>query len=318
MVPKPPACHFPSLAQQLLHLHFAHPVGMAPGFDKNAEVMDALLAQGFSHVEVGTLTPRPQAGNPKPRLFRLPEDQAIINRMGFNNHGMEAALPRLKKRKAPGIVGVNIGKNKDTVAAEEDYLQLLQAVHPYADYITINISSPNTPGLRDLQARNALEKLLRVMITQRDVLSKRVPLLLKISPDGSQEEQEEIAGVCMDEKIDGLIISNTTIARPHTLQNIHRQESGGLSGKPLLVPSTEMLRNIYRLTKGTIPLIGVGGIASGADAYAKIKAGASLVQLYSALVYQGLGLVHAINAYLADALSRDGFSHISEAIGVEA
>lgn len=315
VVPRQASRTTPALAVQAFGLHFPSPVGMAAGFDKNAEVADALLAQGFGFVEVGTCTPKPQTGNAKPRMFRLQEDEAVINRLGFNNLGKYVFTTNLRAPKRAGIVGANIGKNKDSEDAIADYVTMLEAVRDSADYITVNISSPNTVGLRALQERQALDALLSALLDARG--TSRVPLLLKIAPDVAEAEQEAIAEVVLARGIDGLIVSNTTIARPDSLKSEQRTQTGGLSGKPLMARSTEVLANMYRLTGGKLPLIGVGGIASAEDAYAKIRAGATLVQLYSALVYQGFALVPRIHTGLADLLARDGFSHISEAVGID-
>ncbi len=321
LIPAQPSMPRSILQQQLFGLSFTNPVGLAAGFDKNAEAVKGLQRQGFGFLELGTVTPLPQEGNAKPRIFRLEQDEAVINRLGFNNKGLEVYCANLshwersKEVKIP--LGANIGKNKDTAEALDDYLLCLEAVAPMADYITINISSPNTAGLRDLQERHQLEKLLGGLIEKRDSFAKRVPLLLKIAPDLSKDDTADIAAIALEKNIDGLIISNTTIQRPLTLRSNHRQEKGGLSGKPLLHPSTIMLADLYRLTEGKIPLVGVGGISSGLDAYQKIRAGASLVQLYSALVYQGFDLVTRINRDLAWLLAKDGFTSITDAIGIE-
>lgn len=310
------------LRMKLFGLDFANPVGMAAGFDKNAEAIAPLLAQGFGFVEAGTVTPRPQAGNPQPRMFRLGKDEAVINRLGFNNQGAEFFISRLAQRpKNKGIVGANIGRNRDSEDANADYVLLLGLVSPYCDYVTINVSSPNTQGLRAMQQKRALESLLSALIHKRSEIAKgggkTVPMLLKIAPDLEMHELEDVAAVALEQKVDGLIISNTTIRRPNNLQSAARSEQGGLSGKPLFELSTQVLRDMYRLTQGKIPLVGVGGISSGADAYSKIRAGASLVQLYTALVYQGFGLVRSINRELLMLMERDGLTHISQAIGSE-
>ena len=313
----------PILTQNIFGLEFKNPVGIAAGFDKNAIAINPLLKQGFGFVEAGTVTPLPQPGNPKPRIFRLPRDKAVINRLGFNNNGLDYFVKHFSERDSKlGIAGANIGKNKDTKNASEDYVRGLHAVYPYADYITINISSPNTKGLRDLQQRAALLELLSELSKARAdaVLThkKRVPLLLKIAPDIDGGECEDIAENVILTGIDGLIISNTTISRPPTLSSQNRSEEGGLSGAPLFTLSTKILAEMHKLTGGKIPIIGVGGIASPEDAYAKIRAGASLVQLYSALIYEGFGLIHSINAELPKLLARDGFSSLSEAVGTSA
>ncbi len=318
VVPRPSLTAFPSLSVQCFGLHFPTPLGLAAGFDKNAEVTAPMLSQGFGFVEAGTVTPKSQTGNPKPRMFRLLEDEAVINRLGFNNKGMEYARERLLARKAAaGIVGINIGKNKDTEHVLTDYLVLLRELGPLADYVTVNISSPNTSGLRDLQRRDALVELLDALLTARGKLSQRMPLLVKIAPDITQAEQEDIADVALTMKLDGLIISNTTVSRPPSLRAAAKDEMGGLSGRPLMPLSTQMLRRMYQLTGGQIPLVGVGGVASAQDALAKIRAGATLVQFYSALVYQGLGVVARITQGLADEVERAGVANISELVGKE-
>jgi dihydroorotate dehydrogenase len=310
----------PALLQNIFGLEFKNPIGLAAGFDKNAVAINSLLKQGFGFVEAGTVTPLAQSGNPKPRIFRLPEDKAIINRLGFNNNGLDYFVKYFSTRnKNLGIAGANIGKNKDAKNATEDYVCGLRAVYPHADYITINISSPNTKGLRDLQQREALFELLFELSKARSEATlthkKHIPLLLKIAPDIDGKEREDIAEITLLHGIDGLIISNTTISRPPTLINKNDTENGGLSGAPLFSLATQTLSEIYKLTNGKIPIIGVGGISSPEDAYIKIRAGATLVQLYSALIYQGFGLVQSINNKLPKLLAQDGFTHISEAIG---
>lgn len=312
----------PRLSTECFGLSFSNPVGMAAGFDKNAEVVLPLLAQGFGFVEAGTVTPLPQSGNPRPRLFRLEEDEAVINRLGFNNKGVHAFVSELKRcQKRSGIVGANIGKNKDSLDSGYDYLTSLEAVYPYVDYVTVNISSPNTVGLRDLQQKTALSDLMALLTAKRDELAQRhtrKPMLYKIAPDLSMQDKQDIVETALTHKVDGLIVTNTTVSRPETLKSGNREQRGGLSGRPLLSLSTETLRDIYRLSQGQIPLIGVGGISSAEDAYEKIRAGATLVQLYSALVYQGFGLVRSINEGLVALLERDGFSHLRQAIGTKA
>jgi dihydroorotate dehydrogenase len=316
LVPGADAHGDPILAQDLWGMRFMHPVGLAAGFDKNAEVPDAMLRLGFGFVEVGGVTPRPQPGNAKPRLFRLEEDRAIINRMGLNSEGAEAVAARLARRRRVGIVGVNLGRNKDTLDPIDDYLTLARRFAGLADFLVCNISSPNTPGLRDLQARNLLTSLIgRLQGVLREATDKPPPLLIKIAPDLSPAETADVAEVALATKVDGMIVSNTTIARPVGLASRHRGEVGGLSGRPLFVPSTALLSEMFRLTGGRIPLVGVGGIASGADAYAKIRAGASLVQLYAALVFRGPALVGRIRRELAECLRADGFASIGAAIG---
>ena len=301
-------------------LLFPNPIGLSAGFDKDAEVYAALLRFGFGFVEVGSITPQPQAGNPKPRLFRLPKDEAVINRLGFNNAGVAAAVSNLRQRqKRVGIVGINIGKNRDSADAATDYAAGTAALAPLADYLVVNVSSPNTPGLRALQETAALRELLARVQTARAaaVPHRPPPLLLKIAPDLTPADAGEVAQVALAGGVDGLIIGNTTISRPAGLRSRHAAESGGLSGRPLFSLSTELLRAVYRLTEGRLPLIGVGGIASGADAYAKIRAGASLVQLYTALIYHGPGLVDRIKHDLAACLRADGFATVAAAVGAD-
>lgn len=305
------------LASRLWGLDFPNPVGLAAGFDKNGEVPDAMLGQGFGFVEIGSVTPRPQPGNPQPRLFRLSEDKAVINRMGFNNLGLDAAATNLAARKAGGVVGANLGKNKDTEDAAADYVLGVERLGPLADYLVINVSSPNTPGLRALQGRAPLEALIGRVKQAVAALPAPKPLLLKIAPDLTPDDRRDIAEVALETGLDGLIVSNTTIARPISLTSPYAKQTGGLSGAPLFRPSTALLGEMYKLTQGRIPLIGVGGIGSGRQAYAKIRAGASLLQLYSALVYRGPALVNAINRELIHLLRQDGLSHIGEAVGAD-
>lgn len=321
VIPAPKPKQYPTLSQTLWQLEFATPVGLAAGFDKNAEVWHRTLKQGFGFVEVGTVTPQPQPGNDKPRTFRLEEDKAVINRYGFNNVGMHAFASNMKKHARPdGVIGINIGKNKDTVDAVTDYLAALNTLYIYADYITVNISSPNTAGLRSLQGKEALSDLVGQLVQRRNTLmgqtTQYAPLLVKIAPDLTQAEMEDIVEVAVTQGVDGLIVSNTTISRPESLQSAFKSETGGLSGQPLFELSTQVLKTIYGISKGKIPLIGVGGISSAEQAYAKIKAGASLVQLYTALAYSGFALVREINDGLEALLERDGYSNISEAVGV--
>ncbi len=278
MLPAAPASDS-RLAMRAFGLDFPNPIGLAAGFDKDARVPDAMLKLGFGFVECGSVTPRPQTGNPKPRLFRLSEDRAVINRMGFNNAGMEAVAMRLARRPRGGIVGINLGANKDSADRIADYRAGFARLAPLADYVTINVSSPNTPGLRGLQNRDELERLLAAVMEERARLAR--PLLLKIAPDLDEGALDDIARVVLAAKIDGLIVSNTTVARPGTLKSVHAKETGGLSGVPLFAPSTHVLREMRRRVGTALTLVGVGGIGSGADAYAKIRAGASLVQLYN-------------------------------------
>lgn len=305
------------LGSRLWGFGFANPIGLAAGFDKDAEVLAPLLRLGFGFVEAGTVTPRPQAGNPRPRLFRLARDGSVINRLGFNNRGMEAMAARLTMRvegRPGGVVGVNIGCNRDTADPLDDYRAALARLGGLADYVAVNISSPNTPGLRDLQDPDRLDDLVGAL---RRADGER-PLLVKIAPDLSDAQRRAIVELAVARRVDGLIVSNTTIERPAGLRSAARDEAGGLSGRPLFEPSTRLLSEIYRDTGGAVPLIGVGGISSGADAYAKIRAGASLVQLYTALIYEGFGLVRRIKADLAARLAADGFASVSEAVGVDA
>lgn len=307
----------PALTVTLAGLIFPNPVGLAAGFDKNAEVPDALLRLGFGFTEVGTVTPRPQAGNPKPRLFRLIDDRAIINRMGFNNEGLGNVCARLRARHGRfGIVGGNVGANKDSDDRLADYEVGIRSMLGLVDYITVNISSPNTPGLRALQSRAALEDLIARCAEARG--DNKTPLFLKVAPDLTAADMDDITSVVLDGIVDALIVSNTTIERPADLKSRFASETGGLSGAPLFAPSTAILRQFAIRTQGRLPLIGVGGIASGQDAYAKIRAGASLVQLYSALIYQGPKLVQQIKTDLLNCLKQDGFTSITQAIGADA
>jgi dihydroorotate dehydrogenase len=305
----------PILATELAGLALPNPVGLAPGFDKNAQVFGPMLRAGFGFVECGTVTPLPQTGNPRPRLFRLTEDQAVINRMGFNNEGLEAFAGRLARR-GPGVVGANIGANKDSADRIADYVTGLRRLWGLASYFTINISSPNTPGLRALQTRAALEELLGRLAEARDGLpaAGRVPMFLKVAPDLEAGEVEAIVETVVANGLAGIIVSNTTITRP-ALQSRLREEAGGLSGAPLKALSTEKLREFAQAAAGRLVLVGAGGVASGADAYAKIRAGASAVQLYSAMVYEGPGLVARIKRELAGVLRAEGFTHLKDAVG---
>jgi dihydroorotate dehydrogenase len=305
----------PSLATRLWGRTLPNPIGLAAGFDKNAEVPDALLDLGFGLVEIGSVTPRPQDGNPRPRLFRLREDRGVINRMGFPGEGLDAARTRLAARPRRGFIGVNVGANKDTTDRASDYVACSVALAPYADYLVCNVSSPNTPGLRNLQGRTQLSDLLKRV--QDAIVGKRVPLVVKIAPDAGDQDLDDIVGVCRDLAIDGIIVGNTTLSRPSSLRSPRRSESGGLSGAPLMALSTDVLRATARRVERQFPLIGCGGVGSGADAYAKIRAGASAVQLYSALVFEGPPLIHRIKDELAALLMRDGFATVSEAVGAD-
>jgi dihydroorotate dehydrogenase len=305
----------PSLAIQVWGRTLTNPIGLAAGFDKNAEVPDALLRLGFGLVEIGSVTPKPQDGNPRPRVFRLPEDRGVINRMGFPGQGLNAALSRLRARSRQGFVGVNIGANKDSTDRAADYVTCAAALAPYADYLVCNVSSPNTPGLRNLQGRAQLADLLKRV--QDAIAAKPVPLVVKIAPDAMDDDLDDIVAVCRDLRMDGIIVGNTTLSRPPSLRSPRRNEAGGLSGEPLTALSTEMLRKTAQRVERQFPLIGAGGIGSGADAYAKIRAGATLVQLYSMLVYEGPPLVRRIKNELAALLARDGFASVSDAVGVD-
>lgn len=317
--PLPQPVDAPALRVSLWGLDFPHPIGLAAGFDKDAEIPDALLAQGFGFVEVGSITPKPQPGNPKPRLFRLSEDEAVINRYGFNSKGLDAARGKLAARTRRGIVGVNLGKNKETADAADDYVAGTSALAAYADYLVCNVSSPNTPGLRALQSREALDDLVaRVQAALADLaLSKPPPLLFKIAPDLTDADLEDVVRVALDRKLAGLVVGNTTLSRPETLRSAHRKETGGLSGKPLFELSTTVLKKTYRLAGGALPLIGVGGVSDARSAYAKIRAGATLVQLYSAMVYEGPDLAARIARALPELLARDGFQRVADAVGAD-
>ncbi|HZG09680.1 MAG TPA: quinone-dependent dihydroorotate dehydrogenase [Allosphingosinicella sp.] len=318
----------PVLSARVAGLDFPNPVGLAAGFDKDAEVHGQMLGFGFGFVEVGTLTPLPQKGNPRPRLFRLVEDQAVINRLGFNNGGIEAAKARLaRRRRGGGMVGVNVGANKDSADRVADYALAVREMAPRADYITVNISSPNTPGLRALQDKGALEALVAAVTDARGAEAaprsdaegpgpSACPIFLKVAPDLEGADIDDIAAVAMG-RLDALIVSNTTVSRP-ALRSRHRGESGGLSGAPLKSLALERLRDFRTATGGQMPLIAAGGIGSGADAFQRILAGASLVQLYSALVYQGPGLARRIAAELKALLERDGISNVGDAVGLAA
>lgn len=309
------------LATRVWNIDFANPVGLAAGFDKDAEVMDAMLDYGFGFVEAGSVTPLPQPGNPQPRLFRLDEDGAVINRFGFNSKGLDAFVERLKARERRGVVGANVGKNKLTEDAAADYVKGITAVCRHADYLVCNVSSPNTPGLRGLQARDQIAALIGRVLEARNQaaqgLDRVPPLLAKVGPDLNEDEKRDIAEVALASGIDGLIVGNTTIDRPSTLRSRHAAEGGGLSGLPLKEKALGCIADMYRLTSGRVPIIGCGGIASGADAYARIRAGAVLVQLYSALVYHGPGLVEDITRDLAACLRADGFASIAAAVGAD-
>jgi dihydroorotate dehydrogenase len=305
----------PTLTQRVAGIAFPNPVGLAPGFDKNAVVPDAVLGLGFGFTEIGTVTPQPQAGNPLPRLFRLIEDRAVINRMGFNNDGAEAVARRLMTRpSAPGIVGVNIGANKTSPDRIADYAEMARVMAPLAHYLTINISSPNTPGLRALQDEGALGALLDAVIMARG--ASATPIFLKLAPDLALSDIDAICRIAIDRRIDALIVSNTTVTRP-PLRSVHAGQSGGLSGAPLRELALQTLRDFRKASGGQIALIGVGGIATVDDAWARIRAGASLIQIYSALVYEGPGLARRLIKGLAERTRAEGLGSIAEAVGNE-
>jgi dihydroorotate dehydrogenase len=313
----------PRLAVRAFGLNLPNPVGMAPGFDKNAEVPDALLRLGFGFVEVGTITPQPQPGNPRPRLFRLEADEAVINRLGFNSQGADRALRRLARRTDNGaVVGVNIGANKNSSDRVSDYVQLIERFAPVASYVTINVSSPNTLGLRDLQEASALGELLARVLEARERAARHArptPVLLKIAPDLSLAALDDIVGVARARRVDGMIVGNTTVTRPPGLRELERaKETGGLSGRPLFPLATRMLAESYVRVENAFPLVGVGGIDSGAAALAKVHAGATLLQLYSALVFRGLGLLGEIKAALVDAVTRERGKGLHDLVGVDA
>lgn len=310
----------PVLATEVFGCHFRNPIGLAAGFDKDAVAVLPLMQLGFGFVEVGTVTPRPQPGNPKPRLFRLEEDQAVINRMGFNNGGLDGYVARLQAlmRPLPAVLGANVGINKEGADPERDYPALYAAVAPYADYVTVNVSSPNTPGLRDLQGEERLAAILDAIAAKRATLSSRPPVLVKIAPDLAEDAVGSIVEACIARGVASVIVSNTTIARPETLRSAKKGEAGGLSGAPLFEKSNAVVRIAYRAAQKRIPLIGVGGIATGAQALTKIKAGASLVQVYTGFAYGGPALVRRIKDELAAGLKREGFVRVADAVGVEA
>jgi dihydroorotate dehydrogenase len=319
----PPPADDPRLAVRAFGLNFPNPVGIAAGFDKNAAVPDPLLRLGFGCVEIGTVTPRPQAGNPRPRLFRLDADEAVINRLGFNNEGESAVLRRLAARAHKGgIVGVNVGANRDSADRGADYVRLIEVFAPVASYFTVNVSSPNTPGLRDLQQADALDDLLARVAAARDRVSRHAgptPVLLKIAPDLSLAELDDVVGVARARRVDGMIVGNTTVHRPANLrEQAKAREQGGLSGRPLFALATRMLSETYVRVEGAFPLVGVGGVDSGAAALAKVRAGAALVQLYSGLVFHGLGLVGEIKAHLLSALRRERADALGDLVGTDA
>jgi dihydroorotate dehydrogenase len=311
------------LAMRVFGLNFPNPVGIAAGFDKNAEVPDALLRAGFGFVEIGTVTPLPQPGNPRPRLFRLDTDQAVINRLGFNSDGAGAVLRRLAARAtAGGIVGVNVGANKDSPDRVADYVGLIERFAAVASYVTVNISSPNTPGLRDMQHAAVLDDLLARVIDARERVATTAgptPVLVKIAPDLPLGDLDDAVAIARKRRVDGIIVGNTTVSRPARLHDSKQaKEAGGLSGRPLLPLANRTLAETYVRVEGVFPLVGAGGVDSGESAFAKIRAGASLVQVYSGLVFSGLGLVGAIKAALLGALTRDGRAGLSDYVGADA
>ena len=311
----------PILSQHILGLDFPNPIGLAAGFDKNAEVISSMFSLGFGFIEVGTITPLPQNGNPKPRVFRLEEDKGIINSLGFNNKGILKAKKNLIKLKSSSnknrIVGVNLGINKNSTDTIKDYLFGMESFSNLANYITINISSPNTVGLRDLQLRGKIENLIKQVVIKREKIDSltKIPIFIKISPDLNDDQLRDIALISLANNIDGLIITNTTINRPNNLLSKNKNFKGGLSGKPLFQASNKILKKMYNLTNGQIILIGVGGISSGSDCYEKIKSGASLIQLYSALTFSGPSLISKIKKELVDLIKTDGYKNISDLIG---
>ncbi|MGB6966331.1 MAG: quinone-dependent dihydroorotate dehydrogenase [Xanthobacteraceae bacterium] len=322
--PLPQAPHDdPRLAMRVFGFNFPNPVGVAPGFDKNGEVPDALLRLGFGFVEIGTITPRPQSGNPRPRLFRLDADRGVINRLGFNSEGADAVLTRLAARaNAGGVVGINVGVNKDSPGRIADYVELIERFAAVASYVTVNISSPNTPGLRNLQQAAVLDDLLARVIDARERVAPNAgptPVLLKIAPDLSLADLDDVVGIARSRRVDGMIVGNTTLARPPYLRETAiAKEAGGLSGAPLLPLSNRMLAETYVRVEGVFPLVGVGGIDSGPTALSKIRAGASLIQLYSGLVFAGLGLVADIKRTLIAALERDRAASLVDYVGADA
>jgi len=313
--PRPPD---PRLATSAFGLEFPNPLGLAAGFDKNAEVVRALLALGFGHVETGTLTPRPQAGNPRPRMFRLKADGALVNRCGFNNQGYEAARARLAASKVEGVVGVNVGPNKDAADRLADFALGVKTFAPFASYLAINVSSPNTPLLRDLQRRDALDELAARVVAARDEAAPRRPVLIKIAPDLDLRGLDDVVAVCTARGIDGLIVANTTVARPPSLCDAQAREAGGLSGRPLFAPSTRMLARAFLRCGGALPLIGCGGVEDAETALAKIEAGASLVQIYTGMIYRGPGVIAEILDGLSRALAARGAASLADLVGVGA
>ena len=322
LLPGSPNDRWPRLKTTLATLTLPNPLGLAAGFDKNAEALPGLRRIAFGWLEVGTVTPRPQAGNPKPRIFRLKEDRALINRLGFNNDGLEAARTRLAQRDPDdGIIGANVGANRNAEDPAADYVTCFEALYPLADYFTLNVSSPNTPGLRDLQGCERLDRLLTMVLARRENLIEkggvRKPVFLKIAPDLTPDDEADIAEVAVEKKIDGLIMTNTTIERSDDLVGEAKGEQGGLSGRPLFRPSTDQLGRFFDRICNRLPLIGVGGIGSAEDAYEKIRAGASALQLYTGFIYGGPRLIADILEGLDKLLARDGFETVEAAVGAD-
>ncbi|PWR01503.1 dihydroorotate dehydrogenase (quinone) [Meridianimarinicoccus roseus] len=314
LVPLPGPVQGERLRTRVAGLDLPNPVGLAAGFDKNADVVPQLCRAGFGFIELGGTTPRPQVGNPRPRLFRLTRDRAVINRFGLNGIGAAALAERLRDRPSDAVIGLNLGANKDSADRSRDYVEVLNACAPHVDYVTVNVSSPNTENLRELQGRAALWALLTGVMDARGQLDRRIPVFVKIAPDLNGDELADIAEVALASSVDGIVATNTTVLRAG-LKGRHRNETGGLSGAPLFERSTHVLAQLSKLTGGALPLIGVGGISNGAQAYEKIRAGASAVQLYSALVFQGMSLVPRIAADLDALLARDGFGSVADAVG---
>lgn len=312
----------PILSTKLFGLDFPNVIGLGAGLDKQASAIDAFMGFGFGSIEIGTVTPRPQPGNPKPRMFRAVKARALINRFGFNSVGADVFAERLKAWRAcadrtRNPVGVNIGKNKETTDDAADYLSCFDRIAAYADYIAVNVSSPNTPGLRDLQSRQRMAELLKKITDRRDAFRAELPILVKIAPDLTEEEEKDIASVLLESKVQGAIVSNTTLTRTADLPKKIAAEAGGLSGRPLFDLSTRRLASLYKLTEGRVPLVGCGGVSSGADVYKKIRAGASMVQIYTALIFEGPLVVQKMKRELAALLRRDGFSNVLDAVGAD-
>jgi len=324
LVPRDGSPYSPSLETKVWGKAFTNPIGLAAGFDKNAETMESMLGIGFGFVEVGSITPEPQDGNPRPRVFRIPEEGAVINRIGCNSHGSREVSKRIqafRDRTADtreGVLGINIAKNKTSEDAAGDYVQACRLLADKADYVVINVSSPNTPGLRNLQAGTELAKIVKRMKGALNEVAPGVPLVVKIAPDLAPEDKKQIARVVLRHKVDGMIVSNTTVSRPGSVQGRESgKEKGGLSGRPLNEASTALIREMYELTSGRVPIIGCGGVSTGLDAYNKIRAGASLVQLYTGLIYQGPALVPKLKRELSHLLERDGFESVDQAVGAD-